>query len=987
MAFKTQEEIEARAPELLARAVSDADADHQVRVSKALKLVTGVIAENPDVRFADGRKLLAIRATEPGRDKPMSGVFFAPPHELNAGFGREGFDERVAAMAVGSQVSMAGTWSKRKWEDRGVPKETWEFQAQFAESGRLSIDQLAARAAARIDAFRPEGAAVADPARDRPGGRPPASPDLSYVTGSIVDDRAQVLVNTVNSQLSEHGNPVMGKGVALAFKERFPTIMREYGAAIRSGELKPGRALLFDLPDGRKWAALATKDNFKDPSQEAWVESGLRELGEKMRAAGLTSVALPPPGCGNGGLDWKRVEPMVHEHLGGGGIRIAMYAKPSGAMEPAIGFGSQRQAPAPQRSQADDAKARTLAAFGGGPATSAGVPREWSKDDILKAIPQLLRADGYSAYAGIGSRETPQDVCDDMTAIAKTLEGRGFTLRSGFAGGADTAFELGTTRDDRREIFAPWKGFGANPNSPHEKTRWDQIRRHEQITGHKFTPARATLLEGAMARKSEQLAAPHHPNWDRLGSDPKALHSRNMGQVLGPNLDVPARFEMAYTVDGKASGGTGQAIRVAQSVGIPVLNLHDADIRAAVMTELGIGRERQVERSSDLDAVRSAPSREARPGEFDLSVPPVRSRAKGDVESFCKVADRNGIMSNMAHTPIKVGDLVYSSSEALYQALRFPGHPELQRRIAAERAYPSKILAHENKHLTRPDWNDVNTAAMAYAVTVKRDQVPAFRAAMEATGDRDIVELSVKDDFWGARPQGDRLVGHDMLGSILTQSRDGARMDEPPAGSSLPGVGEREQRAGKDVERPVLPEPALKASMYFKYGNDRREGFKSETTFDAILAGERTSTTRYKELGPTERWERLPRGSVVRFYEDKEMRGRSVDVVVLGTERIRLRDLDAKGLDEWSKVEGWSVEHGRDSARKFSEGVQIRYALPESPEGRAALGLEVPQGQAPARDAGRDVRPLTPEGQAWGARPSAAAMGAMTDKDRALSLF
>src|SRR3546814_10493835 len=77
-------------------------------------------------------------------------------------------------------------------------------------------------------------------------------------------------------------------------------------------------------------------------------------------------------------------------------------------------------------------------------------------------IPSLFASVGdYNPYAGIGSRETPADTCEEMALIASALEKRGFTLRSGFAGGADTAFELGTVREDLREVFAPWPGFGA----------------------------------------------------------------------------------------------------------------------------------------------------------------------------------------------------------------------------------------------------------------------------------------------------------------------------------------------------------------------------------------------------------------------------------------------------------------------------------------------------------------------------------------------
>src|SRR3546814_12509446 len=68
-----------------------------------------------------------------------------------------------------------------------------------------------------------------------------------------------------------------------------------------------------------------------------------------------------------------------------------------------------------------------------------------------------------------------------------------------------------------------------------------------------------------------------------------------MGQVLGPKLDKPARFLLPWTVDGGATGGTGQAIRIGHALGIPVLNLQRPAIRAAILQELGIERERSDE--------------------------------------------------------------------------------------------------------------------------------------------------------------------------------------------------------------------------------------------------------------------------------------------------------------------------------------------------------------------------------------------------------
>ncbi len=137
----------------------------------------------------------------------------------------------------------------------------------------------------------------------------------------VTQDNAAILVNTVNTV------GVSGKGVALAFRQRWPAIMAPYVAACRSGRLQAGGCLLFPLPDGRLWAALATKAHWRDPSQLAWVETGLSQLADLAAQAGVRSIAIPPPGCGNGGLLWTRVEPLVLAALGGFDLRI--YAAPS----------------------------------------------------------------------------------------------------------------------------------------------------------------------------------------------------------------------------------------------------------------------------------------------------------------------------------------------------------------------------------------------------------------------------------------------------------------------------------------------------------------------------------------------------------------------------------------------------------------------------------------------------------------------------------
>lgn len=145
-------------------------------------------------------------------------------------------------------------------------------------------------------------------------------PSPRYRSGNIVNDDAGILVNTVNTV------GIMGKGVALAFKQRWPGIMPDYIDACRSGRLRPGGCLLLPLPDGRLWAALATKAHWRNPSSLEWIRTGLDELSQLAGSSASKSIAIPPPGCGLGGLEWMDVKPLVLGALGRFDLRI--YGRP-----------------------------------------------------------------------------------------------------------------------------------------------------------------------------------------------------------------------------------------------------------------------------------------------------------------------------------------------------------------------------------------------------------------------------------------------------------------------------------------------------------------------------------------------------------------------------------------------------------------------------------------------------------------------------------
>lgn len=147
-------------------------------------------------------------------------------------------------------------------------------------------------------------------------------------------------------------------------------------------------------------------------------------------------------------------------------------------------------------------------------------------------------------YAGIGSRETPEEVLDSFIRIARYLGKNGYTLRSGGADGADLAFEKGCSEVfGKKEIYLPWSGF----NNSHSNM----------------------VLNNP---KAFEIAAKYHPYWHNLKDGAKKLQARNSHQVLGYDLDTPSSFVVCWTKGGKDVGGTAQAIRIARDFEIRVFN-------------------------------------------------------------------------------------------------------------------------------------------------------------------------------------------------------------------------------------------------------------------------------------------------------------------------------------------------------------------------------------------------------------------------------
>lgn len=141
---------------------------------------------------------------------------------------------------------------------------------------------------------------------------------IVYKTGNILESSAQCLVNTVNCE------GFMGKGIAYQFKERYPENNRKYVQACKNGSFSVGK-ILFVEEKGKIIANFPTKDKWREKSAYSYIEDGLSALIRGLYEREISSVAIPPLGCGNGGLEWAVVKKMINEKMASVKSEVIVY--------------------------------------------------------------------------------------------------------------------------------------------------------------------------------------------------------------------------------------------------------------------------------------------------------------------------------------------------------------------------------------------------------------------------------------------------------------------------------------------------------------------------------------------------------------------------------------------------------------------------------------------------------------------------------------
>lgn len=167
---------------------------------------------------------------------------------------------------------------------------------------------------------------------------------ISYAKGNLLDADVEAVVNTVNTV------GVMGKGIALLFKDAFPRNFKEYADACKRGEVEVGRMFVTATGEliGPKWVInFPTKKHWRQRTKIEWITEGLGNLRKVLEEESIGSIAIPPLGCGNGGLDWRDVRPVIEDALGSlSGVEVIVYEPTSEYQNVAKRSGVEKLTPA-----------------------------------------------------------------------------------------------------------------------------------------------------------------------------------------------------------------------------------------------------------------------------------------------------------------------------------------------------------------------------------------------------------------------------------------------------------------------------------------------------------------------------------------------------------------------------------------------------------------------------------------------------------------
>ncbi len=207
--------------------------------------------------------------------------------------------------------------------------------------------------------------------------------------GNIFDSKLQTKVNTINCV------GVMGKGIALEFKNQYPAMYKEYVKLCSAGMVEPGKPYLYRDLLGTSILNFPTKEHWKSPSKLSYILDGLDWFVNNYASLGIESIAFPPLGCGNGGLSWELVGPIMYQKLKNLPIEIEIYAP----------YGTKPE-------QLSKAFLEASCEISNGEILGATQNKRNKNWDLLIYVVQQLSNNRYSLYVG---RTIFQKICYIMT--------------------------------------------------------------------------------------------------------------------------------------------------------------------------------------------------------------------------------------------------------------------------------------------------------------------------------------------------------------------------------------------------------------------------------------------------------------------------------------------------------------------------------------------------------------------------------------------